>query len=149
MMKTESFRLIVALAIVAGGAMALFFTFHSLAAHSSVQTEQSAIVLPAAQSGADGTMPDAQQSTSPADIHKTPVAPGSVPGVPVPGADHADLPSQPPHVSPTQGSGSTPASKQGGNPVSVVPAPPIDLDDPDDHDDLDDDPHDDDLNDKD
>lgn len=43
MIKTESFRLFAALAIVIGGAAALFFTFHSLAADSNIQSEQSGV----------------------------------------------------------------------------------------------------------
>lgn len=138
MIKTESFRLFAALAIVIGGAAALFFTFHSLAADSNIQSEQAGIVLQAPQSGADGAMSDAAQLAQSAGTASLLVpsngSSSDSSSTTTPGTQNGGRTTTP---------GSVPGTQPGQTTVPVMPAPPIDLDDPDDlDDDLDDDRHD-------
>ncbi len=146
MFKTEGFRLLLALAIVAGGAIALFFTFHSLAAQPDAQNQQSAILMQTPQSLGDSPMSGKEKQK----LDNT----TEIPTPPAPHAPNGQTNTTPntPAAIPTPTPG--PLPQPGTGTVPVVPAPPIDLDDPDDHDDVhddryDDDPHDEDPHDKD
>lgn len=129
MLKSEGFRLFAVLLAVVMGAVALFYTFHSMAATPDEQSAQSAIILKTPQSGQSEGKPAADSPVSgarvPAPSVLAPVVNESPAVEPAPTM-------QAPSVAPSAPAAPSPAFTT----IPVTPAPPIDLDD--DHDD----PHD-------
>lgn len=125
--RTEGFRLVSLLIVIALCAIGLFTAFHALATTPQARTEQSGIVLDAVQSTADTPQSAPAVSAQP---HQ-PAAPEPAPPT------QPDIALNPTPAAPEPPVASTPA------PVVVPPAPPLDLDD-----DIDDDNDNDDVDDE-
>lgn len=138
--RTEGFRLVSLLIVIALCAIALFAGFHALATTPQARTEQSAIILDAAQSTVDASQSTLTTSAQP----QQPVAP-PVPEQTANASSQAEPPA-PVYDAVVPEPAPEPAPKAPPAPVAVAPAPPVDIDD-DGDDDYDNDDVDDDLDD--